>query len=127
MLLTDLLLPIAPALTGPLVICCSSGWKELAESGPRRRRGLPPFGPPLLPIDKLPKPLIRPSSRNGPSWEPEAVGVSVGVTEAPLPGPYSWKREIFDCKLGGKLAVDGTGDGVKVRRSATDLAARRFC
>ena len=64
LLLTDLLLPIAPALTGPLVSCCSSGWKELDESGPRRRRGLPPFGPPLLPRDMLLKPLIRPSSRN---------------------------------------------------------------
>lgn len=29
--------------------------------------------------------------------------------------------------MGGKLAVDGTGDGVYDRKSATDLAARRFC
>ena len=55
------------------------------------------------------------------------MGVTVGVADDALPTPYSWNLAMFDCRLGGKLAVEGTGDGVYDRRSATDLAARRFC
>ena len=92
------------------------------------RRGLPPFGPgakefalegPLPPNDIPLKPLTRaPSSRCCPRFGPEAVGVSVGVIDAALPGPYSWNLAALDCNAVGKLAVDGTGEGVHDRISA---------
>lgn len=58
----------------------------------------------------------------------EIAGVNVGVDEVALPGPYSWYLAKVDCKVVvGKLAVDGTGDGVHDRKSANDLTPRKCC
>jgi len=50
------------------------------------------------------------------------------VVLAALWAPYSccWYRETLLPSAAGKLADEGTGDGVYDRRSANDLAARRF-
>ena len=47
-----------------------------------------------------------------------AVGVRLGFVEAALFMPKSPKRLKFVFSVAGKLAVDGTGDGVYDRRSA---------
>ena len=58
---------------------------------------------------------------------PADVGVRLGVPDAAEPWLYSAAyREMFCVKPTGKLAVEGTGDGVYERRSANDLAARKL-
>lgn len=88
------------------------------------RRGLEE-GPSPFPSDMLPSPLTRKfSSRPNPSPALE-VGVKVGVLE-PTVLSCCCSLAPLVCSPAGKLAVDAAGEGVKVRRSANDLAARRF-
>ena len=67
-----------------------------------------------VPRDKLLKLLTnRLSSRCIPKDEPEGAGVRVGVLEAPLVAPsYCGRRAPLVCNAAGKLADEGTGDGV---------------
>lgn len=121
-ILNDLLLPI-----GPPADCDWDCGSPSQENTPRTRLGLS-LGTRLPPRESPPSPLTRsPSSRCGPRADPEAVGVRVGVVDAALLGPYSWNLPILDDNATGKLADDGTGEGVYDRKSANDFAARRFC
>lgn len=54
------------------------------------------------------------------------VADKLGLEAAELLCAYSANRVKLLFKDAGKLAVEGTGDGVYDRRSAYDLAARRF-
>ena len=55
------------------------------------------------------------------------VGVKFGVLPEADAWAYSAYLETFWARLAGKLADDGTGEGVYDRRSANDFAALKFC
>lgn len=111
--LKDLCPPIVP------------GFSALSQDGPPRRpRGLPPKAE-VPPRERFPRPLMM--FVFSPRSARDDVGViSVGVLDCALSLPKSWRLAMLLRRAAGKLAVEGTGDGVYERRSATDRAARRL-
>lgn len=88
--------------------------------------------PPNEPVsDMLDSPLTSKDSlwiEDDTALLPVAVGVRLGVAELTLFPPYSIAYlERFAPRAAGKLAEDGTGEGVNERKSANDLAGRKFC
>jgi hypothetical protein len=75
--------------------------------------------------------LENPEMRNGSSRltagadVDAAVGVTVGVLEPAL-SFSAWRRAPLVCKAAGKLAAEGTGEGLQDRKSAKDLALRKL-
>ena len=100
---------------GPALEGWESGCSQ--ENIPLKRLGLELVAPIPVPRDKLLKLLTSKllSSRCMPSDEPDGVGVRVGVLEVPLvvaPSYCGMRGAPLVCKAAGKLAEDGTGDGV---------------